>query len=60
MFELVQIAKRQRFVDRIFPIVLNDAKIYKPIDRIKYVQHWEDEIKQRRIKKRFCRQSPRL
>jgi hypothetical protein len=25
--------------------VLDDAKIYKPIDRIKYVQHWEEEIK---------------
>ena len=45
MFELLQIAKHQRFVDRIFPIVLDDARIYKPIDRIKYVQYWEEEIK---------------
>jgi internalin A len=45
MFELLQIAKHPQFVDRIFPIVLDDAKIYKPIDRIKYVKHWEEEIK---------------
>jgi hypothetical protein len=45
MFELLQIAKHQKFVDRIFPIVLDDARIYKPIDRLKYVQYWEEEIK---------------
>ena len=32
-------------IDRIFPIVLPDAKIYKPIERLQYIQHWEDEIK---------------
>ena len=46
MFELLQIAKNGNFYDRIFPIVLPDAKIYKPVDRIKYVQYWEQEIHQ--------------
>ncbi|PHJ69274.1 GTPase [Nostoc linckia z18] len=46
MFELVQIAKNGKFYDRIFPIVLVDAQIYKPIARLKYIKHWEDEIKQ--------------
>jgi hypothetical protein len=45
MFELVQIAKNGKFYNRIFPIVLTDAQIYKPVDRIKYVKYWEDEIK---------------
>ena len=45
MFELVQVAKSGEFYDRIFPIVLADAQIYKPIERIKYIKHWEDEIK---------------
>ena len=27
-----------------YPVVLEDAKIYKPIDRIKYVKYWEKEI----------------
>ncbi|MCB0214335.1 MAG: toll/interleukin-1 receptor domain-containing protein, partial [Anaerolineae bacterium] len=44
MFELVQIAKNNQFYDRIFPIVLDDANIYKPIQRLKYVKHWEDQI----------------
>ena len=46
MFELVQIAKNGEFHNRIFPIVLADAQIYKPIERIKYIKHWEDEIKE--------------
>ncbi|MBN3940473.1 COR domain-containing protein [Nostoc sp. NMS9] len=46
MFELVQIAKNGEFYDRIFPIVLSDAQIYKPIARLKYIKHWEEEIKE--------------
>ncbi|MEM9216810.1 MAG: COR domain-containing protein [Cyanobacteria bacterium P01_F01_bin.150] len=44
MFELVEIADNKDFCDRIFPIVLPDAQIYKPIKRIRYIQHWEQEI----------------
>lgn len=44
MFELLQIAKHEQFYERIFPIVLEDAKIYKSIDRIQYVQYSEQEI----------------
>jgi internalin A len=46
MFELVQIAKNGEFYHRIFPIVLSDAQIYKPVARLKYIKHWEDEIKE--------------
>ncbi len=46
MFELVQVAKNGEFYDRIFPIVLADAQIYKPTARLKYIKHWEDEIKE--------------
>jgi Leucine-rich repeat (LRR) protein/GTPase SAR1 family protein/CHAT domain-containing protein len=45
MFELVQVAKNGEFYDRIFPIILADAQIYKALERIKYIKHWEDEIK---------------
>jgi len=41
MFELVEIANRQQFHDRIFPVVLNDANIYDPVKRIEYVKYWE-------------------
>jgi hypothetical protein len=46
MFELVQIAKNGQFYDRIFPVVMSDANIYKPTQRIKYVQHWEKQIEE--------------
>lgn len=44
MFELVEIAANKDFQDRVFPVVLSDADIYRPANRIKYVQHWEQEI----------------
>jgi hypothetical protein len=46
MFELVQIAKNGQFYDRIFPIVLADARIYKPIDRAKYIKYWDQQIQE--------------
>lgn len=45
MFELSEIATNKDFRERVFPVVLSDADIYKPVNRIKYVQHWEQEIK---------------
>ena len=46
MFELVEVAKNKDFYDRIFPIVLADADIYNPVNRIKYIKHWEDKLKE--------------
>ena len=46
MYELVEIAKNQNIHDRIFPIVLGDADIYNPVNRIKYIKHWEDKLKE--------------
>lgn len=46
MFELVEVAKDGKFYDRIFPIVLADAQIYKPVERIKYIKYWEDKIQE--------------
>jgi small GTP-binding protein len=40
-FELVQIAKHGDFADRIFPIVLAEAKIYDPAERGRFIEHWE-------------------
>jgi hypothetical protein len=41
MFELVEIAENNQLHDRIFPIVLDDANIYDPLQRIEYVMYWE-------------------
>jgi hypothetical protein len=45
MFELVEVAKAQSLRERIFPIVLADANIYKATGRVRYVRHWEGEIR---------------
>jgi hypothetical protein len=46
MFELVEIAEHQEFRKRVFPIVLEDAQIYKPVGRLAYIKYWGNEIKQ--------------
>jgi hypothetical protein len=46
MFELVQILKNNDFYDRIFPIVLADAEIYNPLERINYVKFWNTKIQE--------------
>jgi GTPase SAR1 family protein len=46
MFEMIEIAKEPGLRERIFPIVLADANIYKATGRVKYVHHWENEIRE--------------
>lgn len=43
MFELVEIAENKEFADRIFPIILEDAKIYDAGDRIEYINYWAEK-----------------
>jgi hypothetical protein len=43
MFELVEIAGNKQFTDRIFPIILQDAKIYDWRGQADYLDHWEKE-----------------
>ncbi len=45
MYEIVQMQEHKHFFERIFPIVLPDADIYKPQNRLKYVKYWENEVK---------------
>lgn len=45
MYELTEISGNQDFRERVFPVVMSDADIYKPVNRIQYVQYWEQEIK---------------
>lgn len=46
MFELVEIARNKDVRDRIFPVVLKDADIYDPVNRVRYIKHWEDKLKE--------------
>lgn len=43
MFELTEIASRGDIRDRVFPIILDDARIYDAIDRVRYIKHWEQK-----------------
>lgn len=44
MFELLEIAHHGELYRRIFPIVLEDADIYKPVNRLRYIKYWEQRI----------------
>jgi small GTP-binding protein len=44
MFELLEIARHGDLRDRVFPVVLDSARIYRPVDRIRYVRYWEEQI----------------
>jgi len=43
LFELAQVAGREDFAGRVFPVVLEDARIYDPVERLGYVKHWEQK-----------------
>lgn len=43
MYELVEIAENKDFINRVFPIVLSDAKIYDAMDRIAYKKYWKQK-----------------
>lgn len=50
MYELLQIFRKSgsessAFREKIFPIVLPDANIYDPLDRLEYVAYWQDKCK---------------
>ena len=44
MFELLEIHQNGDFKQRIFPIVLSDAKIYDAEDIIDYTDYWDEKI----------------
>lgn len=44
MFELLEVQKSGDFYERIFPLVLPDANIYKSTGIISYLKYWEDQI----------------
>jgi hypothetical protein len=46
MYELMEVDKNQNLRDRIFPIVLADAQIYKAFDRVNYIGYWDEQIDQ--------------
>lgn len=41
LFELLHVAKHGDFYERVFPVVLKDARIYDAEERLRYVRYWE-------------------
>ncbi|MEO6718902.1 MAG: toll/interleukin-1 receptor domain-containing protein [Ferruginibacter sp.] len=50
MFEMLELHKNGDVYNRIFPIVLKDAKIYNEIDRIDYINYWDQAIEDLKAK----------
>ncbi len=50
MYEMLEIKGNGGLYDRIFPIVLNDAKIYEVSDRIDYKNYWDEKVETLRKK----------
>ncbi|REG78421.1 toll/interleukin-1 receptor domain-containing protein [Algoriphagus antarcticus] len=46
MFELLEVQKSGAFYERVFPLVLPDAAIYKSTGIISYLKYWEDQIEE--------------
>ena len=46
MYELLEVYNQGGFYERIFPIVLPDAKLYDLPDRLRYIKHWRDQKKE--------------
>ncbi|MFN6153841.1 toll/interleukin-1 receptor domain-containing protein [Anabaena sp. AL09] len=45
MFELTEFIENGNFKERIVPLVLEDAKIYEPLDIVEYIIFWEEKLK---------------
>jgi len=46
MFELLEVQRNGNIYDRILPVVLSDANIYKSIGIISYLKYWEAQIEE--------------
>jgi hypothetical protein len=46
MYELLENYTQGGFHERVFPIVLPDAKLYDLADRLQYVKYWRDKEKE--------------
>lgn len=44
MHELLMLNENRNLRERIFPVVLADAHIYSPLDRLNYIKYWDEKI----------------
>jgi hypothetical protein len=43
LYEVLETLKDENYKEHIYPIVLPDAKIYSPAERLEYLRYWKDE-----------------
>lgn len=43
MYEILELTKNTDYKKKVMQVILNDAKIFKPVDRIEYLKYWADE-----------------
>src|SRR5918999_1284131 len=43
MYELREIYNNKGFHKRVYPIVISGTHFHKPVDRVPYIRHWENE-----------------
>lgn len=43
ILQLVEVAKNEKFRERIFPVDMGDTAIYEPLRRTGYVKYWEEK-----------------
>ncbi|WP_028972867.1 toll/interleukin-1 receptor domain-containing protein [Spirochaeta cellobiosiphila] len=43
MYEILEFIKDEDYINKILPIITNDAKIFNAIDRAEYIRFWQDK-----------------
>jgi len=56
MYEVLETLKDENYKERIYPIVLSDAKIYSPAQRLEYLDYWKTEYSS--LKESISKYSP--
>jgi hypothetical protein len=56
LYEVLEVLKDENYKNRIFPIVLTDAKIYSPSNRLEYLNYWKNEYQ--KLKTAIANYSP--
>lgn len=50
MFEVLELIKDENFKEKILPIIVAGAKIYKPEEQLEYIQYWDEKYKDLELK----------
>jgi len=46
MYEAIELLKERNFKDKVLPIILENAGIFEPREKIKYIKYWNNEHKE--------------